>query len=683
MIFMEQKLRKAIIGFFVIMLGLTLLSRAAASVMVPKANTATAKEGSLTYKLAGTGVIKENAKKYIELMVGYKIGQVGIKEGQTVEKGDVLFYYDTKQLQEKEAALLRELKKLQLQYDKTKLGKKEEDFTTAGKKTEEAQDNKQLAKEEEMRAAEDKERAKQSLEKTKKKLITAKQEEYEKAAAEYDDQLSAEEDALILAQRKVDDAGKELEILVKPKTKLQETLTNYRTAVEGNKEEVVLKAYSSIFDLYYDGTYQEHQRAVEKKKEELRRANEDLKDISMGWIYGKDWDTIEKEKRLAERIVSDLQKELDLLTKEDTELDKAVDVYRRSILRTENWSIEDAENLLYTMIYKKLNLDEDKINAALTNVTRAEEDQEQVKAQWDKKETEALEKKDKLYGELTAMQQDTYDWQEVLANSENALRSADDVLHKSETAVKKADRELEAAELEQQESSNAMTESNQAVELDLKALTLDIEDKQKEIDKVQKLAAQKGKVTSPVSGVVLSAALESGTILSGQENLVISTGGYELFMKATKEEMKNFMVGDELSIKTEEEYNRITANIENIELPDQDGNISFTALLPEDSSYRVGGSLEFELQRNSKDYSYCIPIQAIRQDTSSKFVLVIREANGILGTIETAFRLDVSILAQDEKLAAVQASLSREDEIIVSSSKNISEGDRVRVVKTE
>ena len=680
---MEQKLRKLIIGFFIVMLGLTFLSRAAASVMVPKAKTATAQEGSLTYKITGSGIIKENAKKYIELMNGYKISQIGAKEGQTVEKGEVLFSYDLDQMKEKESALVKELKKLQLQYEKTQLGRKDSDSLKSENKTEEAQENKQLAEEEEKRAAEDKKRAKESLEKTKKNLITAKQEEYEKAASDYDDQLSAEEDDLISAQRKVDDARKALENLLKPKVKLQETLTNYRTAVEGNKEEAVSKAYFSIFDLYYDGTYQEHLRAVEKKKEELRRANEDLKDISMGWIDGKDWDTIEKEKRIAGRTVSDLQKDLDILTKEDTELEKAVDVYRRSILRTENWNVEDAENLLYAIIYKKMKLDEDKINDAQTSVTRAEEDQEQVKAQWDKKEREVLEKKNKLYSELTAMQQDNYDWQEALASSENALRSADETLNKSEAAVKKADRELEAVELDLQESSENLAESNQAVELELKAITLDMEDKQSEIDKVKKLIAKRGKVTSPVSGVVLSATLEPGVILSGQESLVISTGGYELLMKGTKEELKNFSAGDEVSIKTEEEYNKITANIENIELPDQDGNISFTALLPEDRSYRVGGSLEFELQKNSKNYSACIPIQAIREDTSSKFVLLIRETNGILGKVETAFRLDVTITAQDEKSAAVEAALSREDEIIVSSSKNISEGDRVRVVKTE
>jgi hypothetical protein len=63
--------------------------------------------------------------------------------------------------------------------------------------------------------------------------------------------------------------------------------------------------------------------------------------------------------------------------------------------------------------------------------------------------------------------------------------------------------------------------------------------------------------------------------------------------------------------------------------------------------------------------------------------LIIKESDGILGRIQTAFRLDVTIVAQDAKSVAIEAPLSAEEDIIISSSKNISEGDRVRVVETE
>ena len=669
------------------MLGLTILSRAAASVMVPRVRTATTQEGTLSYEINGNGIIKENAKKYIELMNGYQIGQVYIKEGQAIEKGEVLFHYDLEQLQEKKTALAKELKKLQFQYEKTELGI--EDGSTvseAERKTEEAKDNKQLAEENEKRAEDDKESAEESLEMTKNALILSKQEEYENAASEFQDLLSEEENALITAQRKVDDANKELESLRKPKIELQEALTNYKTALEtleSNKDELISKAYFAIFDIYYDGTYQEHQLAVENKREELRRAQEDLQDILMEWIYGTDPATIEKEEKSANRNLADIQKEFDVLTEQDDELDKAIDVYKRSVLKTENWSVTEAETLLFQLIYDKLNIDEDKISIAQTYLTRAEEDQDQVKAQWDKKDREALEKKDKLYSELTAMKQNKYDWQKELTNSENALQNADRAVTDSKNAVQTADRALEAAEIDQQKSSKTLMESNQAVDLELRSLTMDLEDKKTEIEEIQSLIDQKGIVKSPVSGVVLSSDLEQGAIMSGQESLIIATGDYELSMKGTKEELKHFAVGDELSIKAAEGDNRVAVNIENIELPDQDGNISFTALLPADGSYRVGGGLEFELQKNSKSYSSCIPIQAIRQDTNSTFILLIRETSGILGSIQTAFRLDVTVVSKDATSAAIDAPLSEEDEIIVSSNKNISEGDRVRVVKTE
>jgi multidrug efflux pump subunit AcrA (membrane-fusion protein) len=681
---MEKKLGKIIMGFFVIMLGLTLLSRAAASVMVPKARTATAQEGALSYKINGTGIIKENAKKYIELISGYKVGELSIKEGQVIEKGEVLFHYDINQLEEKKTVLSKELERLQLQYEKAELGRVDETaLTEAERKTEEAKDTIGLAKENEMRALDDKNNAQKTVETTKHKLLLTKQEEYEKAVSEYEELLSEGENILLTAQRKVEDANKELESLRKPRQKVQDALAGYKAALENSNANLVSNTHFSIFDIYYGGSYQEHLLAVEDKTKELTRAQEDLQDIMMEWVYNTDSASIEKQEKSARRNISDLQKDLDILIEKDVELEKAIDVYKQSILKTKNWNIADAENLLFNIIYDKLKIDEDKISIAETGVTRAEEDRERLIAEWDKKESEALVKRDKLYNEMIAMEENQYEGQEELTNSEKALLAADRELTDRINAVQKADRELEAAKIDQNKSKNNLIKSNQAVELELSSLRIDIKDKQTEIDTVQKLITEKGRVKSPVSGVVLTSELEQGAVLSGRERLVISTGEYELEMKATKDELKNFAAGDEISIKAAAGNNRITVNIEHIDLPDQDGNISFTALLPADSSYRVGGGLEFELQKNSQNYISCIPIQAIRQDTSSKFILIIKESDGILGRIQTAFRLDVTIVAQDAKSVAIEAPLSAEEDIIISSSKNISEGDRVRVVETE
>ena len=153
-------------------------------------------------------------------------------------------------------------------------------------------------------------------------------------------------------------------------------------------------------------------------------------------------------------------------------------------------------------------------------------------------------------------------------------------------------------------------------------------------------------------------------------------------MNADKEDMKRITVGDELEIDTGMDNDKITSQIENIGLPDQDGMVKFSALLPE-GDYSVGGSLNYEINKESKTYPRCIPIQGLREDSKGTYILLVKEKDGVLGKEDTAFRLEVTVTSQDAKTAAIEASLSEEDQIITGSNKNISEGDRVRVYEME
>lgn len=53
----------------------------------------------------------------------------------------------------------------------------------------------------------------------------------------------------------------------------------------------------------------------------------------------------------------------------------------------------------------------------------------------------------------------------------------------------------------------------------------------------------------------------------------------------------------------------------------------------------------------------------------------------MLGTVQSAKRVPVSVLEKDSQNAAVIAELSREDQIIVSSEKYVEEGDQVRIIE--
>ncbi len=645
---------------------LTLLSRVAASAMVPKVQVGGGENKSLSYDIEGTGTIKENAKKYMELQSGYKISKVSVKEGQQIDEKDLLFTYDLKQLEEKKSTLEMELKKLQLSYQKADLSGNNSNDT---KKEAEAKAN----------AEEDLRLATAMLGEMKTTVKNNKEEDYEAAKSEWEDTEAASDAAIGAADRTVNDAELELEEFTKPQQEAETVIKDYKVAVTTASEELIQKAQTAIVEFYYGDGYAEHQKDVEEAQEKMNRAKEDLKDINSKWDGAINfWDQFSSEDSIkkaykdqiqlrdaeiksANRIIADIQETIDELTKEDLQLEDAISYYRSCILLEAPVSAYEA---LYKLLYDNLKLDEVKMNTAKTMLSRAKEDFSQTEKDWDKKVDTAYDKVEKLKKELSQIKDGSYDYQEDLKDIESVLRNSE--------------RELKSAELGLENAEQTQKNNEESIKIELSSIEIDIQAKKKEIKQIQNIIDKNGEVTSPVSGVILTSELEEGITLTGQEKLIISTGGFELSMMGNKEDMKNFSEGDKVDIKITDNQEKITSSIENIEMPDAEGNVSFTALLPE-GEYKSGAVLEYELLKSSEDYSMCIPIQALRQDSKSTFILLAKESDSVLGKMLSAFRLDVKVISQDAKTAAIEASLSEEDMIIVGSNKNIAEGDRVQV----
>ncbi len=679
---MEKKLWKLLAAFFMVMALFTVVSRAAASVMVAKVQVAVSKTGELSYKLTGTGTVKENAEKYIDLQQGYKIGEVPVKTGQQVEKGDLLFVYDQGQLLEKKDSLDKELKKLKMQYEKSGLSGQNPD----GSKEVNAADLSVQNAEDALRSA------REDLVNQKENTRKKKEEAYKEAASAYEEVLDSREAEENKAKRAVLDAEGELGEVKRPLTELTEKTDIYKEAVYTGIEENITTAARSIFDFYYKGAYKEHLEAKSKAEEDAKRAAEDFDDINKKWDKAIDeWDQYasdEAEQRAyyaqvaakkediknATRVLADAQKKLQQLSEPDVQLSLAMDNYRRA-LEENNRDLDSAYYPLYQFLYDNLKVDDKKISEAELKLKRAREDADQLQRQWQKKAEAAKEKKEELEDILKKIKEGTYDYKEELKESL--------------TAVEQAEQALKAAQLSLSDakSGEALTRINNQIQdkiqvLDRNMLQLDLDSKQAEISKLDAIIKNKGKVNAPLAGTVTKNDLEQGGVLSGQEKLIIATGGYELVMTAEKEELKNFAAGDELQVKSSADQENITSVIENIELPDAEGKVKFTALLPE-GAYKEGSSLDYEIMKESETYYSCIPVQALREDSGGTFVLLVKEKDSVLGKEETAFRLNVNVTSQDEKTAAIQASLSEEDQIITGSNKNIAEGDRVRIYEMD
>lgn len=677
---MENRVKKILILFFAVMIIFTFVSRAAASVMVAKVQTDKAKSGDLNYMAEGTGIVKADAHKYIRLMNDYKIGRVAVKEGQKVSKGDLLFAYDVSWLKEMESDKEDELEKLQLQCENIGLtGAAEEQPNT------EAEGITLKS------AREDIDAAKKDIADKKIAVAKNKEKEYSTAVADTEAVMADKATEEKAAARAVADAETGLAKVNEPETAVKEKINDYEAAVKSGTDAQINEEYDNLFEYYYDGNYEEHKRLVNSARLKLQRAEEDLKskheerdNISIKYYVFSDIQTRdqlqeklqqkEEELKNAQREEEDAKEALDELTEADNKLSEAIVNYCTG-LKNGTVAISLLYDPLYQILLKKAAVKETDINDAQTKLDRAKEDQEDTISKWDKKLSDSSAKRDKLYQDLQAIKDGSYDYTEDLKDENKALEQACRVLEKAKLDLNQAREAMKS-------SGESRQKQEESQEISKRILEIDIRKKQQEVSKLQSMIAKKGKVLAPAAGVISDNDLEQGITLSGQEKLVISVEGYELNMTADKEDMRYFAAGDELTIATGQDNESIKSKIENIELPDKDGKVIFTALLPK-GDYRIGGSLSFSLNKTSQSYRDCIPIQALHKDSDSTYVLLVKEKDSVLGKVEEAFRMNVTVLSKDGKTAAIEAALSDEDKIITGSNKNISEGDRVRTYEVD
>ncbi len=225
---LQEAAKRLLIGFFVLMLLLTGISRAADSVTVARVKAARIKSGVLNHIISGEGAIEAEAERYLGLYEGARVLEIAVKEGQQVEEGELLFTYDLQELENIRENLQRQLIIAKLSLEKERLA---HEPAAAAEEEQEAQ---LLAR----RAELDVELARLELEEARAVIDKAKREELEAAKEAYGEALAAksepEEDRdreVKRAEREVSRAEDALEELYADKKEAEAAISKYRTAV--------------------------------------------------------------------------------------------------------------------------------------------------------------------------------------------------------------------------------------------------------------------------------------------------------------------------------------------------------------------------------------------------------------------------------------------------------------------
>lgn len=639
---------KALIGFFAVILLLTVISRAADSMTVAKVKTTKNKSSALDYGTTSIGSIVAGLKEYIYLESGIRIEELLVKQGQTIEVDDEILKFNIKDIKKKLDEAKKELKKMELAYKDKQLEIEGQTASSGINGTTNDMDF----------AAKDLEDAKEKYEKAKAKyenaimksgadLLEAKTEIYGKAKRDYEQERLTYESSIEKADWAIEDTEKNL---ADSKKKLEDLKSNINSYADYVLKEDYKNRTETLKKIYYIayGSKEEYEKYQEEYTDAVLQLNNAI---------------------AAGSATSAASRNLSNITKKENSINKALDEYADTKKSSdEELTQAKLENAMKTILGEMEYIKSVEQTADYEKALKREKkDYEQLKQKLDMSLDMAKEAMSKAEKELDAVKNGTYDSENELESYKMAMETAEDQVAAYERALERTKNDQVRAETDQ--ARNALA---------LDAAEINMDEKQEDVDKLEAMLECDGIIKTDLGGTIERIDVEEGkTSAEGVPAITLSTGGLSFECYVSKEDAEVINAEDKCTIKLNDSSEMFDAKVGFVESRINDAKITVT--LPK-GNYTVGTTGKFNIKKSSELFDNCIPLSAIRIDNRGKFVLVISEKESILGKETVARRVSVNVIDNDSFNAVIEGSLSSSDEVIYQTSKNISEGDRVRVI---
>lgn len=102
-------------GFLAVMLGFTILSRGVSGASMARVETVKISTGTIDHTVTGSGKVEAGKEMAVYTESGQRVKEICVREGQTVEEGELLFTIDMEELEEQILAARQEMEKARLQ----------------------------------------------------------------------------------------------------------------------------------------------------------------------------------------------------------------------------------------------------------------------------------------------------------------------------------------------------------------------------------------------------------------------------------------------------------------------------------------------------------------------------------------------------------------------------------------
>ncbi len=241
---------------------------------------------------------------------------------------------------------------------------------------------------------------------------------------------------------------------------------------------------------------------------------------------------------------------------------------------------------------------------------------------------------------------------------------------------------ITGSQLKQAERERTEKLAEMMLEMDLVALQQEMA---KQREKVEELKARAvgATINAPVNGTISSLSLSAGDTTPADESIaVIQQEGKPLTCSftVTADQAKNLKPGSEAEPQNSWYYTQFRAVLRSIK-PDKQDPAGHRLLTFEITSPEVtaGQSVSLQIGESVRGYDMTVPNSAVREDNNGKFILIIQSKPSPLGNRYYARRADVQVLASDDRISAISASVDGYEYVITTTTVPVKAGDQVRL----
>ena len=257
-----------------------------------------------------------------------------------------------------------------------------------------------------------------------------------------------------------------------------------------------------------------------------------------------------------------------------------------------------------------------------------------------------------------------------------AISQYDDVIKKNQEYVKE---QKEKAQEKQAEVNEILTQMNQesglSAELEAIAEQRELIEKLQGGSIESTIVAP---ISGKVDNIFLTAG--NSTTPGNEVATIFPDGkGYTMEVTVTKEQAQRLNKGDVADIQNSWYYSDVKAVLQQIKTSKTDPANSKILVFTVEGDVSDGQNLSISIGQKSANYDYIVPNSAIREDNNGKFILKVSQKSSPLGNRYYAERVDIEVLGSDDTQSAIRGALEGWEFVITTSTKPVEAGQLIRL----